>query len=79
MDTIHAWALWRLLMIALIALPFLVAAVVVGFRQGHADDPNAIAKPSSPVAGPDAWRKQGNAHFEARSVDDAMVVEQRAA
>jgi hypothetical protein len=66
-------------MIALIALPFLVAAVIVGFRQGRADGRNAIAEPSSPIAGPDAWRKEGNAHFEARSVDDGMAVEQRAA
>jgi hypothetical protein len=79
MDTIHAWALWRLLMLALIALPFLVAVVVVGFRQGHADGRNAVAEPSSPIAGPGAWRKEGNARFEARSVDDAVAVEQRAA
>jgi hypothetical protein len=61
MDTIHNWALWRLLFIALIALPFLVAAVAVGFREQRGKAENASAENGSgrvspPIAGPDAWQ-----------------------
>ncbi len=45
MDTMHVWALWRLLMLALIALPYLVAAVVMGFRQSHGDSSTSGARP----------------------------------
>ena len=83
MDTMHAWALWRLLMIGLIALPFLVAAVVVGFRQSHADDSISSAQPddksgSPEFSGPDAWDRNVDAPVGVRSVD-AAVVERRAA
>ena len=47
MDTMHAWALWRLVMFGLIALPFLVAAVVVGFRQSLADSSISSAGPET--------------------------------
>ncbi len=80
MDTIHTWALWRLLMIGLITLPFVVAAVVEGFRKSNADGSNAAAghdnrNASSPSAGPDAWHVK----VENRRVDSAAVVEKRAA
>lgn len=83
MDTMHAWALWRLVMFGLIALPFLVAAVVVGFRQSHADgsisgtgsdDKSASAE----ISGPSKWGRDIDASVEVRSVD-AAVVERRAA
>ena len=74
MDTMHNWALWRLLIIGLIALPFLVAAVVAGFRQGRADD--AISsdgpddKSASPeISGPSAWDRDIAAAADVRSLD----------
>jgi uncharacterized protein YpmS len=51
MDTIHNWALWRLLFIALIALPFLVAAVVVGFREQRGKAENASRRRRRGVRG----------------------------
>jgi hypothetical protein len=83
MDTMHAWALWRLLMVGLIALPFLVAAVVVGFRQSHADGSSSGAGPddtsaSPEISGPSAWGSNVDAPVAARSVD-VPAVEQRAA
>lgn len=84
MDTIHAWSLWRLLMIGLITLPFLVAVVIVGFRQSNADGSNAGAghddrNASSPSAGPDAWHAEGDGRVENRPVDSTAIVEKRAA
>jgi hypothetical protein len=83
MDTVHAWALWRLVMFGLIALPFLVAAVVVGIRQSHADSSISSAAPddktaSLEIAGPGAWGRDVDAAAEAVPVD-ARVVERRAA
>ena len=83
MDTMHAWALWRLVMVGLIALPFLVAAVVVGFRQSLADSSISSAAPddknaSPEIAGPGVWGRDVDAAAEVRSVD-APVVERRAA
>lgn len=83
MDTMHAWALWRLLMIGLIALPFLVAAVVVGFHQSHADGSISSAGPddrSAPpeISGPGAWGRDVDAPVKVRSVD-AEVAARRAA
>lgn len=82
MDTMHAWALWRLVMIGLIALPFLVAAVVAGFRQSHADSSISSAEPddksgSPEIAGPSVWGRDAGVDVEVRSVDAA--VERRAA
>jgi hypothetical protein len=84
MDTIHAWALWRLVMIGLVALPFLVAVVVASFRQRRTDAPNAtsgLADRSAPTAiwGPDAWHVSGEGRVENPSVDSAAVVKKRAA
>ena len=85
MDIVHNWALWRLLVVALIALPFLVAVVVSGLRQRHVDGANASAghddrNACSPMAGPDAWRKDGSTPLDdVRARDNAVVVEQRAA
>jgi hypothetical protein len=82
MDTMHAWALWRLLMIGLIALPFIVAAVVIGFRQSHAGNSISGAGPddkSAPeISGPSVWGRDVDAPVKVRSVD-APVVERRAA
>ena len=83
MDTMHAWALWRLVIVGLIALPFLVAAVVVGFRQSHVDGSILSSGPddmsaSAEISGPGAWGRDVDASVEARSVD-AAVVERRAA
>ena len=79
METMHAWALWRLVMIGLIALPFLVAAVVVGFRRSHADSSNPSTEPddrtaSPEIAGPSVWARDMDAPVAVRS-----VVERRAA
>ena len=84
MDSMHNWALLRLLVIALMAFPFVVAAVVAGFRERHADGSNPDAEPddgnaSLPIAGPDAWRTEGGGRLQARAGDGAMVVARRAA
>jgi hypothetical protein len=84
MDTMHNWALWRILFIALLALPFLVSAVIVGFRQQHAKDSNASAQQdegtaSSAISGPGAWCVEGDKYVETRSVNNTAVLDQRAA
>ncbi len=84
MDSMHNWALWRLLLIALIAFPFVVAVVVEGFRQRHAEGSIPSAKPddanaSLPIGGPNAWRKQGATDVQVRSSDEAVVMGWRAA
>ena len=83
MDTMHTWALWRLVIVGLIALPFLVAAVVVGFRQSLADRSISSAVPgdknaSPEIAGPSVWDRAVDAGAEVRSVD-APVMDRRAA
>ena len=83
MDTMHNWALWRALVIGLIALPFLVAAVVAGFRQSRADAPISSDGPddksaSPEISGPGTWGTDADASVKVRSVDVA-VVERRAA
>jgi hypothetical protein len=84
MDTMHTWALWRLLMLALIALPFVIAVMIAGFRQQHAKTANASAEPddgriSSAISGPGAWRAEVDSQVEMRRVANAVVVDQRAA
>jgi hypothetical protein len=84
MDTLHNWVLWRLLVIGLIASPFLVAAVIAGFRQRRTDATNAASgsddRSAHPaISGPGAWRVEGDGRVEIRSVDGAAVVEKRAA
>lgn len=74
----HVWALWRLVVVGLIALPFLVAAVVVGFRRSHADGstPGAIADDagaSPEIAGPSAWGRDVDARVNVPRVDTASV------
>ena len=78
MDTMHNWALWRLLIIGLIALPFVVGAVVAGFRPGRADDTisgdGPDDKSASPeISGPSAWDRDIVATAEARSLDTAAA------
>ena len=70
----HPWALWRLLMIGLVALPFLVEVVVAAFRQRRTDAPTAMSGSedrtgSAPMSRPSAWRVAGN----------GRIVEKRAA
>jgi hypothetical protein len=72
MDTMHPWALWRLLLIALIALPFVIAVVIAGFRQRRTDATNA-------TSGPGAWRVESDGSFEIRPIDDVAVVKKCAA
>ena len=85
MDTMHAWALWRLVIVGLIALPFLVAAVVVGFRQSHVDGSILSSGPddmsaSAEISGPGAWRVASETrHPESHGNDGAPVVDKRAA
>ncbi len=84
MDSMHNWALWRLVLIALIAFPFVVAVVVQGFRQRHAGDSKPNVKPDDgnaawPMVGPNAYRKEGDGDVQVRSSDEAVVVERRAA
>jgi len=82
MDMMHSWAIWRILIIGLIALPFLVAAMVTGFLQrntkassnaGHADN-----RASSEVSGPTMWGKQAAEPMEQQYVG-AAAAERRAA
>ena len=78
MDTMHNWALWRLLIIGLIALPFLVAAVVAGFRQSRADAPiysdGPDDKRASPeISGPSAWGSDVATPVGVRSLDAAAA------
>ena len=73
-----------MLVVALVAFPFLVAAVVAGFRQRRTDAPNATSgsddKNASPaISGPSAWHVEGDGRVENRSVDSVAVVEKRAA
>jgi hypothetical protein len=84
MVSMHSWMLWRFLVIALMVLPFIVAAVVRRFRERQADgsirptqrdERNA----SLPTAGPDAWRTERVADVQAGSVDNTVAVERRAA
>jgi hypothetical protein len=83
MVSMHSWMLWRFLVIALMVLPFLVAAVVRRLRERQVHSPipkterdgNALL----PSAGPDAWRKQRVADVGAGSGDNTVVVERRAA
>jgi hypothetical protein len=84
MVSMHIWMLWRFLVIALMVFPFLVAAVVTGIRERHADgsisntgpdDQNALL----PSAGPDAWRSQGDTEIRLRSIDETGGVDRRAA
>jgi hypothetical protein len=84
MDTVHTWILWRLLLIALIAFPFLVAAVVVGFWQRRTNatdisDENVDESVCPAIARPSAWRTEGEGRVEMWPVDGAAVVEKRAA
>jgi len=78
MDTMHNWALWRALVIGLIALPFLVAAVVAGFRQSRADAPISSDGPddksaSPEISGPSAWGGDVAAAVGVRSLDAAAA------
>ena len=78
MDTMHNWALWRLLIIGLIALPFLVAAVVAGFRPSRADAPISSDAPddksaSPEISGPSAWGGDVAAAVGVRSLDAAAA------
>jgi sarcosine oxidase gamma subunit len=84
MDTLHNWALWRLLIISLIAFPFLVAALAAGFRRRVEDAASADARSedgtgSQAVAGPGAWLVDGEGCIERSPIDAAVVVEPRAA
>ena len=83
MDAMRDWLLWRSLLFAVIALPFIVAAVVTGFRDRRADGSNVDAgqddgNASAPIAGPDAWCKEGGAGVKDCSVD-ARIPERRVA
>jgi len=74
MDELHGWVLLRLLVIALITLPFVVAAVVAGFRQRRPDAVNAASQSDDrsvppAIAGPSAWRVKS----------DGRSIEKRAA
>ena len=69
MDTMHNWALWRFLMIAVIALPFLVAALLPSLRRWRSDasltDGTSVDRPQvhatviTPIPGPGAWQVAG--------------------
>jgi hypothetical protein len=83
MDMMHNWALWRILIIGLIALPFLVAALVTGFRRSHVEGSISNAEhadrcASSEVSGPSAWSWEGDEPVDGHFVG-AAAVERRAA
>ncbi|MFI4903975.1 MAG: hypothetical protein ACHP91_11230 [Burkholderiales bacterium] len=66
MDNMHSevWALWRLLIVALIMVPFIVAAVIARIRDSRAADSMADVesddrKSSLPSARPATWRTEG--------------------
>ena len=90
MDTMHNWALWRFLMITVIALPFLVAALLHGLRKQRRDasviGATSVEKTqvrtiaATPISGPGAWRVAGETrHPESHGNDGAPVVDKRAA
>jgi hypothetical protein len=84
MDSMHSWALWRLLLMALIALPLLIAVVIAGLRQPH--DRNSKAKAEHhagsagpAISGPGAWSTEAHGSVEIHRVTDKGVLQQRAA
>lgn len=90
MDTMHNWALWRLLMIAVIALPFLVAVLLPGFWKRRSDASPIGATPVdktqvhatdiTPISRSGAWRAAGDERRPmGRGNDGPSVVDRRAA
>ncbi len=84
MDIYHSWALWRLLVIGLSALPFVVAAVVSGFLQRHSSGSSGSVErvddnASSAIAGPVAWGVEDHGRAAIRSDDGATTVKKHAA
>lgn len=84
MDIYHSWALWKLLVIGLSALPFVVAAVVSDFPRRHSSGSNASVEyvddnASSAIAGPVAWRVEDHGRAAIRSDDRVATVKKQAA
>jgi hypothetical protein len=86
----HNWALWRALMIAVIALPFLVVALLSGRRERRSDASHIGVNPVDKtqvqataihrISKPGAWRVVGDGRFDrGHGNDGAAVVDKRAA
>lgn len=84
MDIYHSWALWRLFVIGLSTLPFVVAAVVSGFLQSRsggssvgAEHVDESASPS--ISGPVTWCVEDHGRAAIRSDNSVAPVEKHAA
>jgi hypothetical protein len=94
MDTTHNWALWRMLMIALIVLPFIVTAILsglgrqrgkphseaAGMTSRRVDATHGDESATPPAWGPGVWAATGGGRIEMHLGRAAVsVVDKRAA
>jgi hypothetical protein len=78
MDLLHAWWLLRLLFVFLLACPFLIVPVLLGFFKKHSDAKNRAEAPTEQgarveISGLGTWSAQAGRHSQ------ALQIERRAA
>jgi hypothetical protein len=85
MDLLHAWWLLRLLFVFLLACPFLVIPVLIGFFRKHLDAEDRTEAPVEQstrveISGRGTWNAQANGRSQSPQPDGALSpIERRAA
>jgi urea transporter len=85
MNILHTWWLARLLFVFVLACPFLIVPVLLGFFKKHSDAKNRAEAPTEQgarveVSGRGTWNAQADSRSQSLQPDGALSpIERRAA